>query len=112
MDLEDMKYLILEESEYQETLRNTGYPRFNYSESREAVESLEDETDLEILMDLKDGKSLLDLSYTGLGGRLQRLKESGMIERPETGDRYIELTRLSGAYLTFYDRVDSDWKID
>ena len=106
-----MKYLILEETEYQETLRNTGYPRFTYGESREAVNSLEDEDDLEILRDLRDGKSLLDLSYSGLGGRLRRLEESGMIERPDTGRSYIELTRLSSTYLDFHERADLlDWK--
>lgn len=111
MDLKEVKYLILEETEYQETLRNTGYPRFTYTESKRAVNSLEDEHDLEILMDLRKGKSLYDLTYNGLGGRLRRLEESGMIERPDTGESYIELTRLSSTYLDFHERADLlNWK--
>lgn len=104
VNIEDITDEILEETDYLESA-TTGYPRYTEDEALNAAEALESSEDIQMLEELGDGKGLYDIYTEGIGENLDRLDDAELIERPETGQEFVKLTRLSQTYLQYYRKV-------
>lgn len=105
MDIDQMTEEILQRSGYIEAATENGYPQYSRDEAVQAVQALDGEEDIEMLQQLNDGEGLYDIYRDGIGDTLDRLEEAKMIERPDTGDEYVRLTRLSQTYLQYHSRM-------
>lgn len=93
---------VLTESDYIISVTENGFPRYSEEEAVRGLEAIEEREDLDILQTLEEGKGLYEIYSSGIGEDLDRLEEAKMIERPDSGNDYIKLTRLSRTYLQYH----------
>jgi len=106
MDVEDINQSVLEETDYMELLMENGFQGYTEDELEEAVMSVQEFREIEMMRQFRDEDSLTDAWYNGMGESLDRLDESGMLERPSTGNTYVKLTEISNTYLDSIDRFE------